>query len=117
MKPDSYLESLLRKWGREWFSEDLGYPHRCSACRDYRPKGYKELGHDIDRPEVERLAEWLPINLSNMRIHVLRARYRKRMRNKQKAAAWMKKNGFPSMSERKYREQFNSAIRTIQKRF
>ena len=59
MKVDAYIESLLRKWGREWFSEDLSYPHRAAGFQEYRPKGYKEIAHDIDKPEVERLAEWM----------------------------------------------------------
>ena len=117
MKVDAYIEGLLRKWGREWFSEDLGYPHRCAYLKDYRPKGYRELANDPDRPEVERLAEWMPINLTTIRIHVLRVRYRKRMRNKRKAARWMKRNGFPEMSEHRYREYFNDAIRKIQGNF
>ena len=111
MKVDSYIESLLRKWGNEWFSEDLRYPHRCAYLKDYRPKGYKELENDIDRPEVERLAEWMPINLTPMKIHVLRVRYRRRIRNKREAAKALQ------MSERRYREYFESAIHKIQNNF
>ena len=111
MKVDSYIETLLRKWGREWFSEDIGYPHICSYLKEYRPTGYRETPHDMDGPEVERLAEWMPLNLTTMRIHVLRVRYRRKIRNKRKAAKAMQ------ISERRYREYFNDAIRTIESRF
>ena len=117
MRVDRYLENLLRKWGREWFSEDLSYPHKCAYLKDYRPKGYKEISHDMDAPEVERLAEWMPINLGTMRIHCLRVRYRKRIRNKRRAARWMSKNGFPKMSEQRYREYINDAYRIMNERF
>jgi len=111
MRVDAHIEGLLRKWGREWFSEDLGYPHRCAYLKDYRPKGYKELEHDMDRPEVERLAEWLPIHLTTMRIHVLQIRYRQKVRHKRKAARLL------GMSEKRYREYFNQAILKIQNYF
>ena len=117
MKLDAYYESLLRKWGALWFSEDLGYPHRCAYLKDYRPKGYKEEMHDMDYPEVERLAEFMPLHIGSMGIHCLRIRYRKRIKNKRRAASYMKKHGFPSMSEHRYRELLNNAFRVINERF
>ena len=117
MKVDRYIEGLLRKWGREWFSIDLGYPHRCAYLKDYRPKGYRQLANDPDRPEVERLAEWMPINLRTIEIDVLRIRYRKKIRHKRKAARYMSRNGWPYMTEQRYREYFNDSIRKIEKNF
>lgn len=111
MKVDSYINSLLAQWGREWFSEDLDYPHLCPYLKEYRPKGYKEEPHNMDRPEVERLAEWMPVNLGRIRIDVLRTRYRKQIRHKRRAARFM------GISEDKYRQYFNDAIRTIEARF
>jgi len=111
VKVDKHIETLLRKWGREWFSEDIGYPHICSYLSQYRPQGYRETSQDMDSPEVERLAEWMPVNLTAMRIHVLRIRYRRRIRNKRKAAKALQ------ISERRYREYFNEAIRIIENRF
>ena len=117
MKVDSYIEGLLRAWGREPDTERLLYPPVCVYLKDYRPKGYKEEAHNMDRPEVERLAEWMPWNLRTMQIWVLKVRYKKQIRHKRKAARWMSRNGFPNMTEQRYREDFNAAIRAIEKRF
>ena len=87
------------------------YPTQCPYLKEYRPKGYKEIAHDMDLPEVERLSEWMTWNLSPLLIAVLRYRYRKQIRNKRRAA---KKMG---ISEFQYRGFYNSAIRTIQERF
>lgn len=111
MKVDSYIESLLRKWGAMYFSEDLSYPHRCAYLGAWRSKEDKGAENDLDLPEVERLAEFMPLYLTTMKIHVLRIRYRKKIRHKRKAARLL------NISEKRYRECFNSAIRIIQERF
>ncbi len=111
MKPDKYIEGLLRKWGHKWFSEDLDYPHYCKYLKDYRAKGYREEAQDLDLPEVERLAEFMPLNLSPVKIHVLRIRYRQKIRNKRKAARLL------GLTEQNYRKYLNSAIRIISDRF
>jgi len=108
---------LLKKWGRSYFSLDLGYYHKTPYLKEYLPKGYREDSTDLDYPEVERLAEWMPWNLNCIGIHCLRVRYRKKIYNKQKAASHMKKTGFPEMTERRYRESLNTAHRTITERF
>ena len=111
MAVDSYIESLLRKWGREAESIYLGLPKQCPCFKEYRAKGYREEAIDIDYPEVERLAEFLALNLSPIRISVLRVRYRREIRHKRKAARYM------GLSENCYREYFNDCIRVIETRF
>lgn len=111
LRVDPQIENLLKKWGRMWYSLDLGYPHRCAYLKDYRPKGYKEETADLDAPEVERLAEWMPWNLNTIHIHCLRIRYRQKVRNKRKAARLL------NITEHLYRTRFNEAIRVIEKRF
>ena len=111
MKLDAYHESLLRKWGDLWFTVDLSYPHRCAYLKEYRPKGYKEEMHDIDMPEVDRLAEFMPLHIGPLGIHCLRMRYRRKVRHKRKAARLM------GISEKRYRECLNHAYRIINERF
>jgi hypothetical protein len=117
MKPDSYLEELLRKWGRHWFSENLYYPQRCAYLKQYRPKGYKEETADLDAPEVERLAEFMPLHIGTMGIHCLRVRYRQKIRNKRRAAKYMTEKLGLSMSEHRYRQVLNNAYRILNERF
>ena len=111
MIPSNYTEVLLEKWGLEWFSEDLGYPHRCPSCSGWRHPGYRVTGVDIDSPVVEQLAMFMPENLSPMKIHVLRVRYRMGIRDKRKAAKRMR------ISELRYRQYYNQAIDIIETRF
>lgn len=111
MQVDSYIELLLRKWGQLWYTIYLGYPLVCPACRDYRPKGYREEANDIDSPEVDRLGEFMSENISITCLAVLRVRYRQKIRNKRKAAKYM------GLTERKYCDYFKDAIDIIHNRF
>ena len=108
---DKYIEGLLNRWGKFWFSEDLGYPHECVYCKLYRAKGYRSEPYDPIKDEAHRLAEFMPIHLSPLRIGVLRVRYRKNIRHKRKAAKHM------GISERRYREYYNDAVGIIEARF
>ena len=74
MRVDSYIESLLRKWGKLPVSVYLGYPRQSPCFREYRPKGYREDATDLDSGEVDRLSEFLAENLRPMQISVLRVR-------------------------------------------
>ena len=109
--PDAYTEALLRSWGNLNFAESLGFPPVCVTFKEYTGAGYRESTFNIDKVEANRLAEWMPLNLTELRIAVLRVRYGQGVGHKRKAA---KKLG---ISERRYRETFNDAIRIIEARF
>ncbi len=66
---------------------------------------------NLDGNDAERLAMWMPGNISPMRIAVLRVRYREKIRHKRKASRWM------GISEDRYRGYFNDAIRAIENSF
>ena len=111
MRVDSYIETLLRKWGNLPASVYLGYPRQCPCFKEYLPVGYREDSTDLDRGEVDRLSEFLAENLSPIRIAVLRIRYQHRVRYKRRAARRM------GISEDRYREYFNDSIKVIENRF
>jgi len=111
MKVDSYIEMLLRKWGRCWMSEYLGYPRKSPMFSEYIPKGYREEKPDADMPQVERLAEFISDNILDIRYQVLRIRYRVGERNVRKAAKQL------GISEHVYNELFKSAIESIYRGF
>jgi hypothetical protein len=89
----------------------LGFPPICPYLKDYRPKGYRDSAQDLNMPEVERLAEFMPLHLTPNEITALRARYRQRIRHKRKAARFL------GWKEQDYRERLNRAIRKISERF
>ena len=111
MRVDSYIESLLRKWGMMPTSVYLGLPRVCPCFREYLPVGYREDCTDIDKDEVERLSYFIAENLTPMRQSVLRVRYRHQIRYKRKAARYM------GISEARYREYFEDSIKIIENRF
>ena len=111
MRVDPYIEVLLRKWGKLPESVYIGYPKQSPCFREYRPKGYRQDLTDLDREEVDRLSEWMSINLSPLHISVLKIRYRKWIRYKRKAARLL------GISEKRYREYFNDCIKAIENRF
>jgi hypothetical protein len=111
MRVDSYIEDLLRKWGSLPESVYVGIYKRCPYLKEYRPRGYKDSPIDLDRSEVERLADFLSANLSPMRIMVLRVRYRHKVRYKRKAARLL------GLSEARYNDYFKDCINAIESRF
>ncbi len=115
MREDSKIEqsteALLNRWGRLHFTEDLGCPKVCVTFKEYQPPGYRESRFDPAHEEADRLAEWMPLNLTRMRILTLMVRYRQGVRHKRKAAKKL------VISEKQYREYFNDAIRIIETRF
>jgi len=108
---DNYLEVLLRKWGKMPGYVYLGYPKTCVYCKEWTPPGFRDDCTDLDADDAERLAMWMPGNISPMRIAVLRVRYREQVRHKRKAARWM------GISEERYRGYYNDAIRAIENGF
>jgi len=108
---DNYLEALLRKWGRMPGYVYLGYPRYCVYCREWTAPGFRDDCTDLDADDAERLAMWMPGNVSPVRIAVLRVRYREKVRHKRKAAKWL------GISEARYRGYFNDAIRAIESGF
>ena len=108
---DNYLEALLRKWGRMPGYVYLGYPRYCVYCREWTAPGFRDDCTDLDANDAERLAMWMPGNISPMRIATLRVRFRERIGHKRKAAKFM------GISEAQYRGYFNDAIRAIENGF
>ena len=108
---DNYLEVLLRKWGKMPGYVYLGYPKTCVYCKEWTPPWFRDDCTDLDADDAERLAMWMPGNISPMRIAVLRVRYREQVRHKRKAARWM------GISEERYRGYYNDAIRAIESGF